>query len=201
MRKTIPPKTITSTQLAVGATAATYETALPANPVDGQQIYYAADATNGVIWHLRYRSSSSSSYKWEFVGGADAVARVSTSETTTSGTYADLATVGPSITLALAGDYQITAGSKISSNVSQWTNAEIGVADDGTVVGPYLTMLGNFYDAGATRRTGIGHFMTTQINTGVGAGSVIKLMYSSSNGSDTVTFAHRVLSIRPVRVG
>ena len=47
----------------------TYETALPSSPIDGQEIYYAANATDGVIWHLRYRSGSSSSYKWEFVGG------------------------------------------------------------------------------------------------------------------------------------
>src|SRR4030095_11342304 len=43
--------------------------ALPGSPFDGQEIYYLADATNSVIWHLRYRAGSSSAYKWEFIGG------------------------------------------------------------------------------------------------------------------------------------
>jgi hypothetical protein len=34
-----------------------YVTALPPGPVNGQEVFYAADATNGVIWHLRYRSA------------------------------------------------------------------------------------------------------------------------------------------------
>jgi hypothetical protein len=45
-------------------------TSLPASPADGQEVYYLADATNGVIWHLRYRAGSSSAYKWEFLGGS-----------------------------------------------------------------------------------------------------------------------------------
>jgi hypothetical protein len=46
-----------------------YVTSLPASPSDGQEVFYAADATNNVIWNLRYRSGSASTYKWEFVGG------------------------------------------------------------------------------------------------------------------------------------
>lgn len=45
-------------------------TSLPANPVDGQEIYFLADSTNGIIWHLRYRVASS---KWEYVGGPQTV--------------------------------------------------------------------------------------------------------------------------------
>lgn len=43
-------------------------TSLPAYPFDGQEVYYVADATNGIIWHLRYNASGGT-YKWEFVGG------------------------------------------------------------------------------------------------------------------------------------
>jgi hypothetical protein len=40
-------------------------TALPVSPVDGQEIYFQADAgPPAVVWHLRRRAS-----KWEFVGG------------------------------------------------------------------------------------------------------------------------------------
>ena len=37
-------------------------------------------------------------------------AAIATDETTTSATYVDLATVGPSITVPRAGDYEVTFG-------------------------------------------------------------------------------------------
>jgi hypothetical protein len=47
-------------------------TALPASPVDGQEIYFQADAgPPAVVWHLRRRAS-----KWEFVGGPPIVYRM-----------------------------------------------------------------------------------------------------------------------------
>ena len=49
----------------------TYSGSLPSNPVDGQEIYYTADATNSVIWHLRYTTSGSpAKNRWEFIGGS-----------------------------------------------------------------------------------------------------------------------------------
>lgn len=38
-------------------------------PQDTDEVYYLADATNRILWHLRYNASSSSAYKWEYVGG------------------------------------------------------------------------------------------------------------------------------------
>jgi hypothetical protein len=35
--------------------------------VDGQECRYLADATNGVVWNLKYKSSAS---KWYFIGGS-----------------------------------------------------------------------------------------------------------------------------------
>jgi hypothetical protein len=32
-----------------------YVTSLPASPSDGQEVFYAADASNNVIWNLRYQ--------------------------------------------------------------------------------------------------------------------------------------------------
>jgi hypothetical protein len=86
----------------VAAAIPTYETSLPSSPVDGQEIYYAADATNGVIWHLRYRSASSSSYKWEFVGGSPTRTFTnSTGNGNVNWTFSNV--VQPNI--PLAGDY------------------------------------------------------------------------------------------------
>lgn len=55
----------------------------------------AAMADAGVVWHLKYRSAASGSYKWEFVGG-------SRLESSTS------------ITVPLAGDYEVVVGGKYS---------------------------------------------------------------------------------------
>ena len=41
-------------------------TTLPSDPLDKDEVYYLADSTNSVIWHLRYREAAS---RWEFIGG------------------------------------------------------------------------------------------------------------------------------------
>ena len=82
-------------------------TSLPGSPVDGQECYYVADATNGIVWHLKYNSGSASAYKWEVVGGPPLYSEVLTQEVSNALGYADLATVGPSITVPLAGDYDV----------------------------------------------------------------------------------------------
>ena len=89
-------------------------TSLPGSPFNEQEVYYAADATNGVYWHLRYRSASGSTHKWEALGAvAPLTAEVLTSQTTSSATYVDLATAGPTVTVPLAGDYLITFGATL----------------------------------------------------------------------------------------
>lgn len=89
--------------------------ALPANPFDGQVIDYVADATNGVVWRFKYRAASASAFKWEFIGGSALYDHVETSENTASAAYVDLATVGPQITVPLAGDYEFEWGADIGS--------------------------------------------------------------------------------------
>ncbi len=106
---------VTTVKLAAGATSATYVTALPGSPVDGQEIYFGADATNGALWHLRYRSAASGSYKWEYVGGTPLWAFGA--DSTHSGTsYGDAAAGALTLTLpALAGDYLIELGAGLES--------------------------------------------------------------------------------------
>lgn len=96
--------------------------ALPGSPVDGQEIYFqsTAMAADGIAWHLRYRATASSVYKWEFLGGAPLYNLVAQNAGTASGTYTDLATPGPDVTVPLAGDYMVAQGcGAANSNVSQ----------------------------------------------------------------------------------
>ena len=73
-------------------------TALPGSPFDGQEIYFqnAGMATDGIVWHLRYRSGGGT-YKWEFLGGGIWTKTITTSESWNTTSFSDLTTVGPSI--------------------------------------------------------------------------------------------------------
>ncbi len=89
--------------------------ALPGSPYDGQVVAYQSSgmAADGTVWLLRYRAASSSSYKWEFIGGSPIFASVTTFQSKVAAggsTFGNLTTVGPDITLPLAGDYLMAGG-------------------------------------------------------------------------------------------
>jgi hypothetical protein len=162
---------------------------LPGSPYDGQEIYYSADPTNGVIWHFRYRSASGSIYKWERVGGPQLFANVLTAESTASAAYVDLTTVGPSITAPLAGEYEasIHAAMSTAGSSSGWVSVQFGstaAVDDNAAQAP-----SNIIGSGSRIVKG----------TVATAGQAIKLVYRTS-GTSTV-FQRRMLSVCPTRVG
>ena len=81
---------------------------LPSSPADGQEVLYVPEG--GVAWRLRFNASSSSPYKWEAAGATPLTAEVDANEATASAAYTNLATVGPQITVPLAGEYLIGIG-------------------------------------------------------------------------------------------
>lgn len=82
-------------------------TVLPAAPFDGQEIYYAADAANGVIWHLRYNAASASAYKWEFVGGSSLRNTGGPEDRDSAGVWTYFRGTDPAqITVPLNGEYE-----------------------------------------------------------------------------------------------
>lgn len=80
-------------------------TTLPASPVDGQECYFVANATNGVVWRLRYRAASASAFKWEFVGGAPDYLGMPSGTGLTSPSAITAVPGSPTWTVPLAGDY------------------------------------------------------------------------------------------------
>lgn len=79
-------------------------TSLPLVPQFGDQVVYAADATNGVYWLLQYDATGT--YPWKFIGGAPLLGYVaSVGQQTTTATWQNLS--GPSATIPLAGDYDL----------------------------------------------------------------------------------------------
>jgi len=171
------------------ASIPTKDTALPGAPYDGQEVYFEASASLGVYWHLRYRSASASTYKWEFLGGPPLYAEVLTSESTTSTTYVDLATVGPSLTLPLAGEYEIVLDVHITpASNPGWAAVKLGTASTSDTDGVVL--------ASAAIQGSLGR---TIIRTLTVPSAVVKVQYRM-NAAGSMSAARRNLSIRPVRV-
>ena len=83
-------------------------TSLPSNPVNGYECYFLADDANGVVWRLRYRSTSASVYKWEFVGGSSVSRERQAAETASlpGSAITGFNANDPVVTAPLAGEYR-----------------------------------------------------------------------------------------------
>ena len=175
----------------------TYVTSLPSSPYHGQLVYYAADATNGINWHLRYNANSASSYKWEYLGGGSLYNAVAADESTTSATYTALTTSGPTpTTLALAGDYMIAFGSTAytaGTNVFSYHSFDVG--GTGAIDADALEYRNSAANVPRTAQS------RTVLKTGISAGSSIVSKYKSGTSGTAANFKNRWMQITPVRVG
>jgi hypothetical protein len=177
-------------------------TALPSSPVDGQSFYYVANATDGVVWHLRYRAASSSAYKWEFVGGQALTSQVLTTQSlgATVGSYIDVATVGPSVTNPLAGDYLVEWGIR---GVVGATESIIGAGIKfGSAAAPVDANVGTQYaisggGVAATRQ--IPAVFGSDVKTSLAVSTLVKVQYYQNNTNCFV--GNRFLKLTPIRVG
>ena len=174
---------------------------LPVSPVDGQEIYYqsAAMATDGIIWHLRYRLLSPSIYKWEFLGGPPLVAVDDTNRPYTS-SAAWQGAPGSSIlqiTTPLAGDWDVEATVNILSTnapVSGTLGCGIGIGAANPSSIPmawaYVYQIGgNYASPNASVR------LTSQA-----AGALFRHYCLGPNATD-IHPRGRTIRVTPVRVG
>lgn len=168
----------------------TVVTSLPSSPIDGQEVYYAADAGSGVIWHLRYRAASGSSFKWEYVGGPPLHASVLADESTASTSYVALTTAGPSITLPLQGDYLVEQGANVYgtagfSSLMSYDIGGTGASDNDCVA-----------NAGGDANEH-SHIMREQRKNGLGT---VALVSKYRVFSGTCNWRWRWLTVTPIRV-
>jgi hypothetical protein len=170
-------------------------TVLPSTPVDGESFYYIADATNGVVWHLRYRAAATGSYKWEFVGGPALSAEITGEQITTSTTYTDLATAGPSITLPLGGDYLVTIAARmINTSNNQFALMSYAIGASAAADADAINILSS-----GTSNGPIAYSFRERRKTGLGA--VTLTMKYKSSGGGTCGFTDRFIRAIPIRVG
>lgn len=169
--------------------------ALPAAPADGQEVYFQSTsmAAVGVAWHLRYRAAATGPYPWELVGGTPLIYEMSsTSETTSSTTYADLATVGPQLTAPLAGDYLIEFGAGLASSTGVTARASVDFGPAPATNADNILLLSGIAGAAAQESRKLAP-------KAIAAGQVVKMVYNTDSG--VATFQKRWLSLYPRRVG
>lgn len=172
-------------------------TALPANPVHGDLCTYT-DSTSSPTYRFRlqYNVLSASSYKWEVIGGTPMVGRDDDSRTTTSTSYVTVPTDGMTLTLPLAGDWDITAEGTVESPVGGWTYYSYSVG--GTAASDLWSLDGV---TGVTAGSGNSWFpgSKTTRHTGRAASDAITEKIRVNTGTGGVH--NRRLRAMPVRVG
>jgi hypothetical protein len=181
-------------------------TALPSGtgfPFDGMEVYYLADQTNGIVWHLRYRAfqadgttANPSAYKWEAIGGRPLRAYVATLEGRSSSVYGDLTTFGPFLTAPLAGDYDMRVGSFVlAPGVQGYATHSVSIGGAAVVDrdGPSLR--------GDTSQQAQATLDVPRRLTGLAASTQITSKYNWTGASGTAQWDSRFLELAPVRVG
>jgi hypothetical protein len=169
---------------------------LPGSPYDGQEIYYFV--ADGIIWHLRYRAAITDSYKWEALGAppplaAEYVPQENLAAVVT--TYQSLS--GPSVTIPLAGIYDIEFGGfgynsqVIGTSTNVYMTVKLGTAAAADTESILIGAQG-FFAWNAYRR--IRRTLTA-------AASVLQTQYRASNTGGTTTVGTRSINAYPVRVG
>jgi hypothetical protein len=167
-------------------------TTLPASPRDGAEAYLLVDTTAGIVWHLRYRAASASSFEWEFVGGNPMYNSMSTTSATITGTTYTLITL-PLINVPRSGEYRVRFGGAISISASGLTAAwTVG----GPGVGLAAADANALYSQGAASSYDSASRSVVVTLTGSGA---IQL-YGRNFGASNTTITNAWIELLPVRV-
>jgi hypothetical protein len=169
---------------------------LPLAPTDGQEVYYVADAVNGVIWHLKYRAASPSAYKWEYVGGQSmlSLAAIDMVPAATGATWTE-PTTNVRVTVPLAGDYRIEYG--LSGGANSAVNMHMGVKL-GAVDPTGISNGSRAHIFGSASNLRLPHRRLYPA-AGVAAATVLALVYLSDAATGQIAAPY--LSVLPTRVG
>lgn len=166
-------------------------TALPTTGLyEGLQVVYDT-GTSGVRWTFVYDTSDGTTYPWLFVGGPPLFAEVTTVESRTNTAYGALATAGPSVTVPLAGDYDVWIGATVTPG-SPGVIAKMSYDIGGTGAA----------DADAVRvHTGATQVSAnrTRRKTGLSASTALVSKYAETVATGS-SWQGRFMSVNPVRV-
>lgn len=173
-----------------------YGTSLPGSPSDGDEAILVDSTTAPTYqWRFRYNAGSASSNKWEFIGGVPASDEVTTSQTTTSTTYTNLATTGPSVVLPLAGNYLVSIGTyALNSNTNNSSRMSYAIGATAASDNDCIIM---DYTNNAVAANEAGNLFRVRLKAGLTA-VTLTAKYRVTAG--TGTFSNRFMSVTPVAV-
>lgn len=147
---------------------------------DGFECYLQVDASNGINWHLRYRSGRT--YPWEFVGGSPMVGYQSSSDSIST-TYTQLGTT-ITITTPRTGVYNVKFGATILSPGTTDTTFLFAPNWSGNAAADSKAW-GNNVNLSAT----VGSSTSGMVNSAtIPISTVITLYARSTGGTGTSTF-------------
>jgi Repeat of unknown function (DUF5907)/Collagen triple helix repeat (20 copies) len=174
--------------------AINYGTTLPASPIDGQEAILVDSVTNpSWQWRFRYNASSTSAYKWEFIGGAPITGiQIAPINVTLPSSALPLNT--PTVIVPRAGEYQIDWSTAMSGGPinpfilthALWDKIA-GVEKDATIIASGAT--GNY----TTYPSVVSSFLVCT------AGQQFCMEVRSDQGN-TVGFGNNVIALTPKRV-
>lgn len=171
-------------------------TSLPTSPFDGQEVIFV-DVIGAATyqWHLRYVAARGTN-KWIFIGGVPIYNEVATAELNAAGvgTYVALPTVGPSITVPVAGDYSITLGAGLKTGGSGGTQMRMSY-DIGATAAVDADALYAAQPSGITPQP---DSQRTRRKT-FAAGAVLVAKYKSS--MTDIQAQNRMMELLPIAVG
>lgn len=174
---------------------ANVDTTFPDNPVSGQPFVLQVDAANGINWALRYDANIADSYKWTFEGGAPLHHTIATEQSTASTSYADLSTVGPTVTVPKAGVYRVDYGASLINNTAE-SDVVVGVKySAGTPTDTESIQAEGIVSGGGANRTAQSRSIVVTVTSD---SQIVKLQYKV--GSSTGVYRNRWIIVTPIRL-
>jgi hypothetical protein len=167
-------------------------TALPGSPVDGQEIILVDSLTAPTYqWRLRYVAAKASN-RWIYIGGRPLYAEVPTQEPTTSTVYTNLATIGPSLTPPVSGDYMVEHGCTVVGGGVGFVHHSYDIGATGAVDADSAQMV-------PTNSAGGNSIMRAQAKALVAAAALVSKY--KCNSANTGSFRFRWMRLTPIAVG
>lgn len=172
-------------------------TQLPSNATVGDQVVYAADATNGVYWSLYYDGIGT--YPWKYIGGPPLHnSNGSYPGAINNASFVDVPSAA-NVTAPLDGDYMVDFNGKADFTSSQYGSLNNVTVMTATVAPSVAKAAGvaTYTTSGGYVR---GSFSRLVNLDGVSAGETIKMQARADVGSVSVVYHYTGMSVTPVRV-
>jgi hypothetical protein len=148
----------------------------------------------GTSWTFRYEPDQDATYPWQLIGGPPHTAYNDSAASTSSTTPV---AVGPSITCARAGIYNVGWGGRLYATNPAPGNVTLHPYINGVQPGPHID---HYQGQAGTFTTTLATNPMRKYNFTVGAGNVIDLRMAAVFGGQTAYSDNRWLEVIPLRI-